>query len=73
MAGGKPFFSVVIPTLNEERYLPKLLGNLAGQIDRDFEVIVIDGHSKDRTIERARGFKGGIKRLRILAAERANV
>jgi len=44
-----PFFSVIIPCLNEEHFLPHLLIDLQKQSFRDFEVIVVDGHSDDRT------------------------
>lgn len=44
-----PFLSVVIPTLNEERFLPHLLADLSDQTERDFEVIVVDGNSDDKT------------------------
>jgi len=47
----KPFFSVIIPTLNEEKYLPKLLNDLLKQTKKDFEVIVVDGNSRDKTKE----------------------
>ncbi len=52
-----PFFSVVIPTLNEENYLPKLLKNLCSQTDKDFEIIIADNQSKDKTREEALVFK----------------
>jgi glycosyltransferase involved in cell wall biosynthesis len=41
--------SVVIPTLNEEKYLPMLLRSLQAQSYKDFEVIVSDNFSTDRT------------------------
>ena len=41
--------SVIIPTLNEEKYLPLLLNSLAEQTYRNFEVIVADAGSKDAT------------------------
>ncbi len=44
-----PFLSVVIPTLNEEQFLPHLLSDLSGQTEKDFEVIVVDGKSDDNT------------------------
>ncbi|MBI4133418.1 glycosyltransferase [Candidatus Uhrbacteria bacterium] len=44
-----PRLSVIIPTLNEERYLPKLLDSLGRQTFRDFEIIVADARSLDRT------------------------
>ncbi len=42
--------SIVIPTLNEERFLPFLLGSLM-KAKGNFEVIVVDGYSKDATEE----------------------
>lgn len=52
-----PFFSIIIPTLNEESYLPKLLQSLLKQSSKDFEVIVVDGMSEDKTIEKAEAFR----------------
>lgn len=51
------FFSVIIPTLNEEKYLPKLLDDLVKQKEKNFEVIVIDGGSEDKTEEMAKGYR----------------
>jgi len=47
----KPFFTVIIPTLNEEKFLPKLLSDLAKQKNIHFEVVVVDAHSDDATVE----------------------
>lgn len=47
-------FSIIIPTLDEETYLPRLLDSLAEQSFRNFEVIVVDGGSSDATIAAAR-------------------
>lgn len=46
--------SVIIPTYNEEEFLPKLLECLESQTMRDFEIIVADANSDDRTAEIAR-------------------
>ncbi|MEA2176419.1 MAG: hypothetical protein QOD00_4011 [Blastocatellia bacterium] len=44
--------SVVIPCYNEERFIEKVLENLAGQYDGSlYEIIVVDGRSTDRTRE----------------------
>lgn len=48
--------SVVIPVLNEERLLPLLLESLESQSFRDFEVLVADAGSTDRTVEIAHQF-----------------
>ena len=45
--------TVIIPTYNEETNLPPLLEDLANQTFRDFEVIVADASSTDRTRELA--------------------
>jgi succinoglycan biosynthesis protein ExoA len=44
--------SVVIPCYNEERFIGKVLENLAGQYESGlYEIIVVDGRSTDRTRE----------------------
>ncbi|MDD4995117.1 MAG: glycosyltransferase [Patescibacteria group bacterium] len=43
--------SIIIPTFNEERLLPKLLDSIKRQTYRDYEVIVADAASRDRTHE----------------------
>lgn len=52
-----PFFSIVIPTLNEEKCLPKLLKNLKEQTFTDFEILHVDGNSSDDTIKEAAKFQ----------------
>ena len=46
--------SIVIPTKNEEELLPKLLESINSQDFDDFEIIVADANSDDRTREIAR-------------------
>lgn len=41
--------SIVIPTYNEEKYLPKLLDSIKRQTFKDYEIIVADAHSTDKT------------------------
>lgn len=48
--------TIVIPTLNEERFLPGLLASIARQTLQPKEVIVVDAHSTDATREIARSF-----------------
>lgn len=66
-------FSIIIPTLNEEDYLPNLLSNLSAQSFKDFEVIVVDGNSEDKTIEVAKSFEKKLFSLRILNSPKRNV
>lgn len=52
--------SVIIPVLNEEKVLGKCLAALAGQSldSSNFEVVVVDNGSTDRTVEVANSFAG---------------
>lgn len=53
----QPYFSIIIPSLNEEKFIPKLLNNLNSQNFNDFEVIVVDGYSTDKTTKVVTEFK----------------
>ena len=68
-----PSLSIIIPVLNEEKYLPTLLTDLSRQTYTDFEVIVVDGQSKDRTVEKANHFAHRLPKLTILNSEIRNV
>ncbi len=46
-----PQLSIIIPTFNEEKYLPKLLQSIKRQTFFDYEIIVADANSRDRTRE----------------------
>lgn len=49
--------SIIIPTLNEEKYLPKLLKSIKQQNYKNYEIIVADNKSKDKTKQIARKYK----------------
>jgi len=73
----KPFFSIVIPTLNEEKFLPKLLESLRAQNFKKFEIVVVDALSKDKTVKAAENwqeiFKKRGQNLIIVNAKKRNV
>ncbi len=48
--------SIIIPTLNEEKYLPLLLEEIKKQDFKDLEIIVADAGSEDKTLEIAKNF-----------------
>lgn len=48
--------SIIIPTYNEEEYLPKLLYSIKEQKFRDYEIIVADAGSEDKTKEIAESY-----------------
>ncbi len=49
-----PLISVIIPSFNEQKYIGHVLRALEMQTFRDFETIVVDGNSTDKTREMAR-------------------
>ncbi|MFQ5452532.1 MAG: glycosyltransferase [Candidatus Paceibacterota bacterium] len=66
------YFSVIIPTLNEEKLLPKLLGDLMKQSEQNFEVIIVDGGSEDTTRQKAEAFNKTLS-LRFYTNKKKNV
>ena len=57
--------SIIIPSFNEEKYLPKLLNCIKNQTYKDYEIIVADAGSTDNTRNIAKKFgcklaKGGM-------------
>jgi 2-desacetyl-2-hydroxyethyl bacteriochlorophyllide A dehydrogenase len=63
-AAPKPETSVVVRAFNEERWLPEVFSALARQTYRDFEVILVDSGSLDRTREIAAENGARIVRMR---------
>jgi succinoglycan biosynthesis protein ExoA len=47
----RPLISVIVPTLNEERFIGAVLDDMLGQegLDADVEILVVDGGSCDET------------------------
>ncbi|MCM8773649.1 MAG: glycosyltransferase [Candidatus Omnitrophica bacterium] len=46
--------SIVIPSLNEEKYLPQLIQSLINQKGLELQVIVVDGSSWDNTVSKVK-------------------
>jgi glycosyltransferase involved in cell wall biosynthesis len=55
MRSSKPSISIVIPTLNEQDNIKTLMKGIAPAIrDYRYEILVVDGYSKDNTVKLAR-------------------
>ncbi|MBI2654416.1 glycosyltransferase [Candidatus Woesearchaeota archaeon] len=57
--------SILVPTYNEEKYLPNLLDSIEKQTYKNYEIIVADANSKDKTRRIAKKYgckvvKGGL-------------
>jgi poly-beta-1,6 N-acetyl-D-glucosamine synthase len=50
--------SIIVPAFNEEQSIAQCVESLLGQSYEDFEIIVVDDGSSDRTFEIARSYEG---------------
>jgi len=67
--------SVIIPTLNEEQYLPTLLSSLS-RITASLDIIVVDGNSEDgtvRLVEEMRHIFTGPSSLRVIRSQERGI
>lgn len=62
---GKCSISIITAAFNAQEKLPALISSLRVQTDRDFEWVVVDGASHDRTIELVR--TSGIDRVVLIS------
>lgn len=69
----KILFSIVIPSLNEEINLPILIKSIQEQTLKDFEVIIVDSGSKDRTKNKVLEFANKIPTLKFIEHKCSNV
>src|SRR4051812_1333185 len=53
----KVFFSIIIPAYNAENFIDETLRSIVAQTYQDFEVIVADDCSEDRTAEIVKQFQ----------------
>lgn len=51
-----PVFSIIVPTFNAADTLRACLESIVGQTYRDFEVVLVDGDSRDETLDVANSF-----------------
>lgn len=67
MNQAKPFFSIVIPTFNEEKNVGNILNDLSIQTSLSFEVIIVDGNSTDKTGQVVNGNKSIRRMLKFVS------
>ncbi len=66
-----PFFSVIIPVYNKEKYIANTLNSVLKQDFSDFEIILIDDGSTDRSIDIALTIKDS--RIKIVRQQNSGV
>ncbi|HEX7674843.1 MAG TPA: glycosyltransferase family A protein [Bdellovibrio sp.] len=63
------FFSVIIPAYNRERELPRSIESVLSQTHRDFELVIVDNGSTDRTREVVQSYIAKDNRVRYFWQE----
>jgi len=64
--------SVIIPAYNEEKRLPKTLEDIDKYLSKknyDYEILVVNDGSKDKTVEVAQSLTSKIKNLKVTGFE----
>lgn len=68
----RPKLSIVIPTFQEERYIESTLSKLTkAKANVPFEIVVVDGGSADKTVEKAKRFTSKVYTIRERGISRA--
>lgn len=65
-----PTVSIVIPMYNESRYVGRCLDSLKAQTYKDFELIMIDDGSTDRSVQIVQSYQDQFKKLTVLKQQR---
>jgi glycosyltransferase involved in cell wall biosynthesis len=55
-----PFISFIIPTLNEEKWIENPLKFIKNQRYKNYEIIIVDSYSQDKTVEIAKKYTNKI-------------
>ncbi len=62
----QPRITIIVPVLNGEKYIRQALQSAIDQIFRDFEIIVVDGKSTDKTVKIVNEFAKKDKRINLV-------
>ena len=65
-----PYFSIVVPMYNVERYVKVCIDSILAQTFQNFEVIIVDDASSDNSYKICQKFFGGNKKVRLFHFEK---
>src|SRR5438309_1057271 len=64
-----PLVSILMTSYNRERYIAEAIESALKSTYTEFELIIVDDGSKDRTVEIARSFESKDKRVKVYVNE----
>lgn len=67
---GKPLVSVLMTTYNREKYLAQAVESVLASTFTDFELIIVDDQSKDRSLAIAKSYEEKDPRVRVILNEK---
>ncbi|MBD0276430.1 MAG: glycosyltransferase family 2 protein [Bacteroidota bacterium] len=66
---GQPLISILMTAFNREKYIPEAIESVLVSTYKNFELIIVDDHSSDRTVEIARYYAEKDSRISIFINE----
>lgn len=66
-------FSIIVPVHSTEAFLPACIDSILAQTDPDFELLLVDDGSTDRSLEICRERAEGDARVRLVSLEQSGV
>lgn len=73
MSGARPLVTIIVPSFNQGRYIAATLESILRQAYRPLEVWVIDGGSRDETVDVLREFQARHPELQFISERDAGV
>lgn len=64
-----PTISVLTPVYNGERYLAECIESVLAQTRRDWEYLIVDNRSQDRSVEIGEGYAARDKRIKVIRCD----
>ena len=67
--GDMPYFSIIVPVYNVEDYLKECIDSVLCQTFTDYELILVDDGSTDRSVDICKEYAGEYKNIRLICKE----
>ena len=67
-----PRVSIILPARNEERYIRRCIDSLIKQDYPDFEIVLVNDESSDKTLEIMNEYQNSYPDIKVLSVNRPN-